>query len=248
MIFYFYKPNEVRIVMKTKTNKKVIIAVILLVISIIIFFKYTPAWAYKIVERQAVSYLCDKYDAKEDEFELVDYAKPHIFFDSVGELVQKPVRVDYSFEFSYKGKNFFVNKIESDFFDDYQLDDLEIWCTTWLQNNVDKRIIGIDITNVDIRYYEMKNHSNGVLLSENNAEIFLNTYYKREDFKVATIFCDNINFEFNKENESLIIQTLKDKINIDSDIYICFPDSKIIKHNSKFVGELWKSYYEREDF
>ncbi|MBR6391815.1 MAG: hypothetical protein IKS12_00885, partial [Eubacterium sp.] len=81
--------------------------------------------SYSFVKARAVNYLCDKYDADKDEFELVDYKHSKLYIASSGEWVQHLAFSDFSFEFKYKDKNFFVNRYKGKLYDDYQIDDIE---------------------------------------------------------------------------------------------------------------------------
>ena len=88
---------------------------------------------YPCAKAKAVEYLCDKYDADKSEFKLVDHRNAGAYWDaSKDEFFQHLAWKDFAFEFEYNGKNFYVNRCNGKFFDDYQLDDIELWCTEWL--------------------------------------------------------------------------------------------------------------------
>lgn len=50
--------------------------------------------------------------------------------------------------------SFFVNRDKGRFYDDCQLEDIENWSTERLKENVDERIIGIDLDSGHIRKYQ----------------------------------------------------------------------------------------------
>jgi len=57
---------------KTRKKKKLIIVLLLILISVFFAYKIVDLTNYNYVEARAVNYLCDKYGADKDEFELVD--------------------------------------------------------------------------------------------------------------------------------------------------------------------------------
>ena len=140
-----------------KTVKKIIIGV-LVVISCIGLYKVLDTTSYIFVKAKAEHYLCQKYDAKPSEIELVDYkhAKPYWNHDPI---ISEIHWTDFSFEFEYNNKKFFVNRDEGKFYDDYQLEDIEKWCTQWLKENIDERIVGLEIDSNIIKKLIKSNES-----------------------------------------------------------------------------------------
>ena len=124
----------------SKKNKKWIIIVILILLSVLCACMILNLSSYHFVKARAVNYLCDKYDADKDEFELVDYLHSGFHEEPDGEWVDFINWHDFSFEFKYKNKSFFVNRYNGKFYDDYQIEDIEKWCTEWLKENVDEHI------------------------------------------------------------------------------------------------------------
>ena len=66
--------------MKAK-KKKLLIVVLSVAVIAGVGYKIADKFYAPLVQTKAVSYLCHKYDAKPDEFEIVDYCKAHIFWD-----------------------------------------------------------------------------------------------------------------------------------------------------------------------
>lgn len=123
------------------------------------------------ITQASLNYLCEKYDANADEFELLDYLAPHIGWLPVGELIDKPKFVDYSFQYRYNEREFFVLREKGKFYDDYQLEDIQEWCTTLLQENVDDRIVGVRMeTNDIVSFSKMENN---IALEKEEAKSFL---------------------------------------------------------------------------
>ncbi|MGN0457692.1 MAG: hypothetical protein ACI4IL_01805 [Eubacterium sp.] len=148
------------------------------------------------VKSQAIEYLCEKYDAKPEEFELVDYRIAQTAFIDNGSIFQKPKWVDYAFEFKYNGRNFFVNREDEEFYDDYQLEDVEKWCTEWLQQNVDERIIGMGLSTTSLLdYYHSSNKSFGYLMKTDDTEEILKSVSPKEsnDYFIVYYYDKTIN-------------------------------------------------------
>lgn len=80
------------------------------------------------------TYLCDKYDIKKDSIILM-------YHKSVSDNKEKVT----TYKFIYKNKIFNVIDKNNSYVDDFQFDNIEKWCTEYLQINVDNRIIGIQL-------------------------------------------------------------------------------------------------------
>lgn len=189
-------------------NKKIQIPIIVIacIIALAGVYKLLDSVCYPFVEAKAENYLCEKYDAQPEEFELVDYKRAKIYWDDYYIFFLTPKWTDFSFEFKYKDRNVIVNRDKGLFYDDYQIDDVEKWCTEWLQENVDKRIIGIQINSYNIMFYQINtNKSQYHILTENDVEKFIsNCYYN--DYYVH-ICCNNANIsnlEYDSTEDDLL--------------------------------------------
>ena len=131
---------------KRKSIKIIFLAIILLTLA--------NLFAYPVVAAQAKIYLSLKYKESPTKFELVDHNQSHVRSEEYEVFFMKPKWVDFSFEYKYNDRLFFVNRDKGRFYDDYQLEDIENWCTEWLKENVDERIIGIDLDSDHIRKYQ----------------------------------------------------------------------------------------------
>ena len=146
-------------------------------------YKLLDSVCYPLVEAKAEQYLCDKYDAQPEEFELVDYNQAHLFWEEYEIFFQKPVWIDFSFEYVYKDRHFVVSRNKNGFYDDYQFDDIQKWCTEWLQKNADERIVGINFnTNNIINFYENTGYDFSYVLSKKDAKKFLLNYTNKDEF------------------------------------------------------------------
>ena len=131
---------------KRKSIKIIFLAIILLTLA--------NLFAYPVVAAQAKIYLSLKYKESPTKFELVDHNQSHVRSKEYAVFFTQPVWIDFSFEYKYNDRLFFVNRDKGRFYDDYQLEDIENWCTEWLKENVDERIIGIDLDSDHIRKYQ----------------------------------------------------------------------------------------------
>ena len=64
---------------KRKINVEIMIIVAL--VALLAGYKLLDATSYRFVEAKAVHYLCQKYDAQPENFELVDYKRAQIYWD-----------------------------------------------------------------------------------------------------------------------------------------------------------------------
>ena len=225
-----------------KKKKTLIILVIVLLLSLTYSLLNTSS--YSFVKARAVNYLCDKYDADKDEFELVDYLHSGFHSKYVGEWVDFFHWNDFSFEFKYKDKNFFVNRYKGKFYDDYQIDDIEKWCTEWLKQNVDEHIDSISIETEDIvRYLNNSDKSNHYVFSKGDAREYISKYVLNpEQPKTIYIYYDdkseNIDFVYNN-----VKSKMDDVFSIDSKAYLNTSSHTGKWEISKFYLGPWKTYY-----
>ena len=175
--------------------------------------------SYPYVKAKAVTYLSHKYDAKRSEFELVDYRHAGTYWDSSrDEFFQFLAWRDFSFEFEYNDRRFFVNRFRGKFCDDYQLEDMEIWCTQWLQENIDTNIIGINLNILFVnRYYDNVGKKYSEQIQEDDVFDMMNN----PDFHVW-VYCKS------EDNSNISTEELTDKLNkrLNSSKSIRVDDSK----------------------
>ena len=228
-------------------SKKIIkrLAIVFLILVLVFFaYKIVNLTNYHFVEARAVNYLCDKYDADKDEFELVDYLHSGFHEEPDGEWVDFINWHDFSFEFKYKNKSFFVNRYNGKFYDDYQIYDIEKWCTEWLQENVDEHIDSISIETEDIvRYLNNSDKSNQYVFSKSDAREYISKYVLNpEQPKTIYIYYDdkseNIDFVYNN-----VKSKMDDVFSIDSKSYLNTSSHTGKWEISKFYLGPWKKYY-----
>lgn len=156
----------------SKNDKKTLI-IISVVISGIIISAILGYFITKInLTNSAVDYLCDKYNATENEFELIDYERSKYFLND--DAIPQIEKGYYKWEFEYKNRSFFVNRVDGKFYDDYQLEDVEKWCVEWLKKNIDESIVLVKISTSELYNYQLNSKDNTMALSYSSIESFIN--------------------------------------------------------------------------
>ena len=145
-----------------KAKTKIIVTVLAVCLAVFGAYKFVDTYSHSYAENKAINYLCQKYDDDASAFEV-----------------------------RYNGKKFFVKKYKGKYYDDYQLEDIEKWCTDWLKNNVDERFTGVDLDTYDIIWYQKtQRKGNKYLVKQSDAEEILNsvTFNELDDDFQGTIF------------------------------------------------------------
>ena len=191
---------------KRKSIKIIFLAIILLTLA--------NLFAYPVVAAQAKIYLSLKYKETPTKFELVDHNQSYMRSEEYEVFFMKPKWVDFSFEYKYNDRLFFVNRDKGRFYDDYQLEDIENWCTEWLKENVDERIIGIDLDSDHIRKYQKE--FNNRKLYKSITKDFLYYYFSGylDEYYMANFYDESMIHESDIESEksklgSIILNKLK---------------------------------------
>lgn len=191
---------------KRKSIKIIFLAIILLTLA--------NLFAYPVVAAQAKIYLSLKYKESPTKFELIDHNQSYVRSEEYEVFFMKPKWVDFSFEYKYNDRLFFVNRDKGRFYDDYQLEDIEKWCTEWLKENVDERIIGIDLDSGHIRKYQKV--FNNKKLYKNITKDFLYYYFSGylDEYYMANFYDESMIHESDIESEksklgSIILNKLK---------------------------------------
>lgn len=227
---------------KRKSIKIIFLSIILLTLA--------NLFAYPVVAAQAKIYLSLKYKESPTKFELVDHNQSHVRSKEYAVFFTQPVWIDFSFEYKYNDRLFFVNRDKGRFYDDYQLEDIENWSTEWLQKNIDKRIVGIPLDSYELIRFQ-KSYKNNVLtkneiktflydyfsgnLGINNFALFYDESIKRNDYSKQENECDIIDNSIRKELK--IIGIKNDRL---SSFYLY----KNLKHNrNKYVYSVWDTFY-----
>lgn len=148
-------------------KKKKAITIILIVSILIVGFIFGGYFVTKtVMTKGAFEYLQDKYEMTEEQLDILDYETERYHLVST-DWIFEPFKIEwhnYKWQFEYNGREFFVNRINGRYYDDYQLDDIQLWATEWLSKNVDENIIGIEFDSSSLL-----NYSNKILFTKDNA-------------------------------------------------------------------------------
>lgn len=216
-----------------------------IIFGVVVLLMLANLFAYPVVSAQAKIYLSLKYKDAPSKFELVDHNQAHLRSEEYQVFFMKPVWVDFSFEYKYNDRLFFVNRDKGRFYDDYQLEDIEKWSTEWLQENVDKRIVGIELNSNHIFKYQSKFNNNKI--NQDETEKFLHNYFSGnlDDLYFA---CLNNEHQPANDNDNLKINKMIYKklnlIGINSESYIkSLSNSNYEIEKSKTGYSTWTTYY-----
>ena len=186
------------------------------IIWVIILLTLANLFAYPVVGAQVKIYLSLKYKELPSKFELVDHNQSHFTREEYEVFFTKTKWVDFSFEYKYNDRLFFVNRDKGRFYDDYQLEDIENWCTKWLQDNVDERFVGIDLNSEHIREYQRK--FNYKKLNKSVTKDFLYYYFSGylDDFYMASFYDESLNRDAEADlQRAELSNAIISKLNID---------------------------------
>ena len=135
-------------------KKKTVIIIAVVIVGIIISTILGLFITKTTLTNAALNYLCEKYSASEEEFELVESENGSFYVDRT---VFFNIRWS-SFKWKYKYNNivFNVERINSNYYDDYQLNDLFYWTTEYFKKNINEDIVGISISSDMIYFHNNK--------------------------------------------------------------------------------------------
>ncbi len=230
-----------------KNTKHIIVFILSIVITVLCVYKIVNLTNYNFVKTRAVNYLCDKYDADKDEFELVDYKHSRLVIEDFQELFDVLQWYDFSFEFKFKDKNFFVNRYKGRFYDDYQIDDIEMWCTDWLKENVDTNISGVFLDSKNIAYYQHNTRkSNKYIVNQKDAEDFILNCYSKKTPTVISYYEKNISEKDYSKERDYIKSIINTKIDSKKEFQIYITSNTHLKRlvgKSSDYEDYWATVY-----
>lgn len=202
-------------VYKAKNRILVVFSVVLL-ISAIIFGSY--AVAKTVMTKGAFEYLQDKYEMTEEQLDILDYETGRYHLVST-DWIFEPFKIEwhnYKWQFEYNGREFFVNRINGRYYDDYQLDDIQLWATEWLSKNVDEKIVGIHFDSTHLLNYQL-NYGNQSVITKQDAIEFFNNACIYDDYKDSFVGFDagifveeSYYYSLSNEEKDDILNTIKD--------------------------------------
>lgn len=219
--------------MKTK-KKKLLIVFLVLIIGLLACLS-VPA----VRTLQAKYYLSQKYDAKMSEFKVEDYEGGHYTYVDALFIFNDYYWIDFSYEFSYNGRNFVVRKNDNGWYDDYQLEDLEKWSTEWLQANADSNIKGcyFDTKNL-LNYYKINNIGYSNPIAQEDIKNFLLDYVKYD--YIETIYYYIPEDSDNYINEYEMNKIISKSLGVNLDVHAQNKDITLQKEIHR--GDEWTSH------
>ncbi|MBQ7741236.1 MAG: hypothetical protein IJT65_08405 [Eubacterium sp.] len=147
---------------KKKTAIVIVSSLILLIVLGVSLNNYR-------IENGATKYLAKKYNWEISDIKEIEYKKG--YFDvSLFPLDFYINKYNPKWIYEYKGRTFNVEYTNGAFADNYQLDDIFKWCTEFLQENVDKDIIGVEISSEII--YHTSEYPYEYILPWNQNKVF----------------------------------------------------------------------------
>lgn len=219
--------------MKTK-KKKLLIVFLVLIIGLLACLS-VPA----VRTLQAKYYLSQKYDAKMSEFKVEDYEGGHYTYVDALFIFNDYYWIDFSYEFSYNGRNFVVRKNDNGWYNDYQLEDLEKWSTEWLQANADSNIKGcyFDTKNL-LNYYKINNIGYSNPIAQEDIKNFLLDYVKYD--YIETIYYYIPEDSDNYINEYEMNKIISKSLGVNLDVHAQNKDITLQKEIHR--GDEWTSH------
>lgn len=181
---------------KWSTKKKFAIIHISIVLLVIFGLLFSFQIKKTVLKNGAIEYLCEKYDADKSEYELIECqtAKFYISNDAIPEIK----RTNNVFKFCVDGRLFNVEYINGSYFDDYQLDDLYLWTSEYLKNNIDENILGMEISSYMIYDHEESGVRHSEDFDQNKVwnQKDIQEFWKAQKISYLIVYVDSMN---NKE-------------------------------------------------
>lgn len=171
----------------------------------------------------AKNYLAEKYNVEKSKIQYIDGRAPTIIWHNNGNIIGEPEWVDMSIKYKMNDREFFVQRIDFKFYDDYQIYDIEELATKWLQENIDESINGIRLESRFIYEFQKLSDKNRMLLfSSNNIDVFLEYCLSYDDKDYNT--CVYHNNKLKNDYSDQICKKIKSKYNLQNEVYVCFKD------------------------
>ena len=219
--------------MKTK-KKKLLIVVLVLIIGVLACLS-VPA----VRTLQAKYYLSQKYDAKMSEFKVEDYEGGHYTSVDALFIFNDYYWIDFSYEFSYNGRNFVVRKNDNGWYDDYQLEDLEKWSTEWLQANADSSIKGCYLSTDNIlEYYKNSEKEYSDRIKDDEIKNFLLDYVKYDYIKTIYYYIPENSDNYINEHE--MNKIISKSLGVNLDVHAQNKDNTLQREIHR--GDEWTSH------
>lgn len=217
--------------------KKIVVAVILLFfITAVCLFVYSNI----TINNRMLNYLSEKYSVDKSQITIMEHDKAKLNFEYD---FMESTYINYTHHkwiCEIENREFEVKFFKFHFVDDYQLEDLEKWCTNYYKENINPNIVGTVIYgntvfhDPDIRYNNNLPYSDNRLWKENDIKDFIRYQYLFNRENGISVYVNDIESNAVKEAYS---NKISNKLNSDidfgndlssSDVNIIFTDESVI--------------------
>ena len=101
------------------------------------------------------TYLCEKYGFENNEVKSIYLIPPYIHNNSNNSSnIFDFEKIGARWKFKYKNETFFVDYLEGQYYDDFQLSEIYDWSLEYLQESINNQITGIELYSEDIYEYQ----------------------------------------------------------------------------------------------
>lgn len=144
-------------------------------------------FVYLAILQMPKSYLSEKYNLERNEIKSVYFVPPYFRNESNhSSNIFDFEKVNSKWKIKYKDDTFYVDYIDSKYYDDFQLTQIYNWSVEYLQKNIDSHISKIEIHSESIYCFQTENNNSSELIQENQIHNFLDYVLKdyNNDFVV----------------------------------------------------------------
>lgn len=217
--------------------KKIVVAVILLFfITAVCLFVYSNI----TINNRMLYYLSEKYSVDKSQITIMEHDKAKLNFEYD---FMESTYINYTHHkwiCEIENREFEVKFFKFHFVDDYQLEDLEKWCTNYYKENINPNIVGTVIYgntvfhDPDIRYNNNLPYSDNRLWEEKDIKDFIRYQYLFNRENGISVYVNDIESNAAKEAYS---NKISNKLNSDidfgndlssRDVNVFFTDESVI--------------------
>ncbi|MGN1420995.1 MAG: hypothetical protein ACI4XC_05730 [Eubacterium sp.] len=181
------------------------------------------------------TYLSDKYGFEKNEVKSIYLIPPYIHNNSNNSAnVFDFEKIGPRWKFKYKNETFFVDYLDGQYYDDLQLSEIYDWSLGYLQNNINKQIIGFELYSEDIYKYQNLATEPNDRIKKDQIEEFLDFLIKdySHDFVIYYSVDDISKYIDDKQKTNEIKNQIKNDINnhfdFDRDILVYITNNEVV--------------------
>lgn len=173
------------------------------------------------------TYLCEKYGFENNEVKSVWLTPPYIHNNSNNSAnIFDYEKVGPRWKFKYKNETFFVDYLEGQYYDDFQLSEIYDWSLEYLQESINNQITGIELYSEDIYEYQKFVTESTDYINRNQTKEFLEFVLKnyQHDFVIYYSVNDISTYIDNKQKTNTIKNQINNDVNnhfnFDRDVFV----------------------------